>query len=76
MTCRWCEANNSSLFDYSCLGCRQRALLSEPCKVLRQYMAENMWRYGVIPDWKVEPHCGCKSYCKRRQLTKKELRTN
>lgn len=70
MTCRWCEANYNGTFDYSCLTCRERALMMEPCKVLRKYMADNMWRYGEVPDYRKEPHCGCKNQCKRRQLVK------
>jgi hypothetical protein len=74
--CKYCNNNCAGTFDYSCFKCRERSLMMEPCKVLRDYMAQSMWRYGVVPDWKREPHCGCKSSCKRRQLTKKELRIN
>lgn len=74
--CRWCKAKHSHVYDYSCPQCRQRALLAEPCKILRKHMAENMWRYGDVPEWKVEPHCGCKNHCKRVQLTRKNERIN
>ena len=74
--CRWCQAKHSHIYDYACYGCRQRALLDEPCKVLREYMANNMWRNGEVPEWRIEPNCGCKKSCKRRQLTKRELRIN
>lgn len=73
-TCKYCNVKNSGIFDYSCFGCRERALLSEPCKVLRKQMADNMWRNGEVPDWKVEPNCGCKNSCKRRQLAKKQIK--
>lgn len=74
--CKWCEAGHSHIYDYSCFKCRERALLDEPCKVLRKYMAENMWRYGEVPDWKREPHCNCNRNCKRQQLTRKTQNAN
>lgn len=76
MSCKWCDLKHSHVYNYSCIGCRQRALLDEPCKILRQHMAENMWRFGDIPEWKVEPNCGCTNRCKRVQLTRKGERIN
>jgi hypothetical protein len=71
--CKHCARENCPIFNYKCFGCRERALLYEPCKVLREQMALNMWRYGDVPIWKREPNCGCKYICKRKDLTKKEL---
>lgn len=71
--CKYCNDDKQHTFDYACYKCREKALLSEPCKVLRKHMAENMWRYGEIPNWKKEPHCNCNRTCKRKQLTKKEI---
>jgi hypothetical protein len=60
----------SGTFNYDCYGCRGRALLGEPCKVLRKHMALNMWRYGKVPEWKITPHCGCIDGCIRAQRSK------
>lgn len=67
--CDYCayafEKGFCPIFDLKCEKCRERALLTEPCKMLRQYMAEDMGRKFDVPNWKVEPHCGCKRHCKR-----------
>lgn len=69
MSCDLCEQAkikpHFGTFDLKCDTCRVRYLLSEPCKILRQYMAENMARKYEVPDWKIEPHCGCTNRCKR-----------
>lgn len=67
--CGYCkkdiEKGYCPIFNLECASCRVRYLLSEPCKILRQYMAENMARKYEVPDWKIEPHCGCINRCKR-----------
>lgn len=69
MTCEHCayaeQKGFCPVFNYYCDGCRLRALLAEPCKLLRKYMAEDMARRFDVPNWKVEPNCGCKNVCKR-----------
>jgi len=70
--CKYCQRKDSPTYDYGCIRCRERALIHEPCKVLREHMALNMWKYGEVPEWKRKPHCGCTNLCKRKQLTKKE----
>lgn len=74
--CNHCE--NSKNHEYygryamSCYGCRQRLLLDDPCKVMREVTAKGMEKWGEIPEWKVEPNCGCKSEC----IRKKTMRIN
>ena len=67
--CEYCKKDKENgycpIFNLKCKGCRVRALLSEPCKILRQYMAEDMARKFEVPDWKIEPNCGCTNRCKR-----------
>lgn len=58
------------IYQMTCFGCRERLLLDEPCKTMRQGMAKSMQRWGEVPEWKVEPNCGCKNACKRRQYQK------
>lgn len=53
------------VFKLQCESCRVRWLLSEPCKIIRQYMAESLARTMDVPNWKIEPNCGCKYRCKR-----------
>lgn len=36
-------------------------------------MVKQMWMYDKIPEWKVEPSCGCKGRCKRLMTGKKLL---
>lgn len=67
--CEYCneakERTICPIFDLKCEGCRLRYLLSEPCKILRQYMAEDMARRFDVPNWKITPNCGCKATCQR-----------
>lgn len=66
-SCGHCKSA-SGLYDLNCEGCRERALMDEPCKVLRQQLAERMRYKGMsVPDWKREPSCGCKGNCRRIQ---------
>lgn len=59
-------------YHFTCFACRERFLLDEPCKVMRGVYAKSMERWGEVPNWKVEPNCGCGHACKRRQyITKK-----
>lgn len=81
MECGYCEQAkikpHCGTFDLKCPTCRVRFLLSEPCKVLRQYMAEDMARKFDVPEWQIEPNCGCKHRCKRhRQNTDNRYRVN
>lgn len=67
--CDYCadafEKGFCPIFDLNCAKCRFRYLISEPCKLLRQYMAQNLARKFEVHDWKVEPNCGCTNKCKR-----------
>jgi len=57
-------------YSFTCFGCRQRLLLDEPCKMMRETLANMLRKWGDLPDWKVEPNCGCMKSCKRRQYQK------
>jgi hypothetical protein len=54
---------NAGIFNLNCGPCRLRILLQEPCKVLRQQMAEKYG--GPDGDWKTN-NCGCERTCQRR----------
>lgn len=54
----------------TCYHCRERLLRNEPCKLMRQQLAKRMDRWGEIPEWKTEPHCGCEYKCKRKTQQK------
>ena len=72
MTCEQC-AKNSPIFDLHCLGCRDRIVMSEDCKVLRKQAAQYIdEKFGFLPDFKREPHCGCVTTCKRKAAVKNE----
>ena len=57
-------------YSFTCFGCRARLLLSEPCKLMRETLANMLRKWGDVPEWKVEPNCGCMKSCKRRQYQK------
>ncbi len=57
-------------YSFTCFGCRERLLHSEPCKMMRETLANMLRKWGDVPDWKVEPNCGCIKSCKRRQYQK------
>ena len=68
--CRDCDLAKSGVhgtYQLKCFKCRERFLLAEPCKLLRQILANGITKYGDLPEWKVEPSCGCKNHCERRQ---------
>jgi hypothetical protein len=68
--CRDCDLANTGIhgtYKLGCFECRKRFLLSEPCKLMRQILAEGVKKYGDLPEWMVEPSCGCINHCKRRQ---------
>lgn len=72
--CKDCKAaegkEHYGVYSMKCFECRERFLLAEPCKLMREIMAKSMERWGEVPEWKVEPSCGCKFACKRRQYMK------
>ena len=66
MTCEYCE-QGGYIFNKACPGCRQRLVMGEWCKVKREEMARELERqFDFLPDWRVEPHCGCERICKRK----------
>lgn len=58
-------ANNLGIYDMKCLNCRHRLLMSEPCKIMRKQIADNIIKYGEVPEWRIEPNCGCNNQCQR-----------
>jgi hypothetical protein len=64
------EKKHHGGFDFKCYYCRQRLLLSEPCKLMRDTLAKMLRKWGETPEYKIEPHCGCEKSCKRRQYQK------
>ena len=54
-------------YSMSCFACRERFLMDEQCKVMRETYAKLYAKWGDVPEWKKEPHCGCSNACKRRQ---------
>lgn len=58
-------------YAFTCFDCRQRLLLDEPCKLMRETLANMLRKWGDVPNWKVEPNCGCMKSCKRRQYQKR-----
>jgi hypothetical protein len=58
-------------YAFTCFDCRQRLLLYEPCKLMRETLANMLRKWGDVPNWKVEPNCGCMKSCKRRQYQKR-----
>ena len=57
-------------YSFTCYGCRQRLLLKEPCKMMREMLSFSLRKWGNVPEWKIEPNCGCIKSCKRRQYQK------
>lgn len=69
MTCKECEVRGvrqSWIFNVACQDCRNALVLTEDCKIIRGYIAEQMSDYGDT-NWKVEPNCGCEKFCVRNQ---------
>lgn len=54
-------------YSMKCFLCRERFLMDEPCKMMREVYAKHYAKFGDVPEWKKEPHCGCVHACKRRQ---------
>ena len=69
--CSYCATAKTDKYfgEYTmrCYGCRERLLLTEPCKLMRKAYADRMRRWGIVPDWNIEPNCGCFKGCKRRK---------
>jgi len=64
--CEWCNAaKGGGRYDFSCKGCRGRALMDEPCKLVRKALAARITLWGDVTDWQRDPSCGCKNRCKR-----------
>lgn len=61
------------IYNLKCESCRDRMLMSEPCKLLRKYNASFIERFGTITNWKREPSCGCETICKRKANMKKQV---
>ena len=41
--------------------------MDEPCKIMREILAQGIKKWGELPEYKVDPNCGCKFACERRQ---------
>lgn len=68
--CEWCNAAKEKphgRYSFGCAGCRERALMDEPCKLVRKALAARIILWGDIPDWQRDPSCGCRNRCKRRE---------
>lgn len=71
-SCKTC-GEPAGVYALKCPECRTRMALSEPCKVIRQYIVRSMeTRYGEVENWKVEPNCGCKGNCERLANVQKQ----
>lgn len=76
MTCDNCQ-KNSPIYDLHCLSCRNRLVMSIDCKVLREIEAKYIdEKFGFLPDYRREPHCGCEKFCKRKARIKNEQQTD
>jgi len=43
------------------------------CKVLREIEAKYLdMKFGFLPDYKREPHCGCKTTCIRKSRLREQ----
>ena len=72
MTCENCE-KDSRIFDLQCHGCRDRLVMGIDCKVLREIEAKYLdMKFGFLPDYKREPHCGCKTTCLRKSRLREQ----
>ena len=70
MTCEYC-AKDSPIFELKCYGCRDRLVMVEDCKVLREQVAKQIDKdLGFLPNYKREPNCGCKTVCLRKSRIK------
>lgn len=58
----------------TCFNCRERLLMDEPCKLMRQTYAKTLEKWGEVPEWKKEPNCGCLHACKRRQYIQQDAK--
>jgi hypothetical protein len=64
------DCGTIGIFNLDCGLCRLRILRQEPCKVLRQQMAEKYG--GPDGDWKTN-NCGCERTCERRANRRQSL---
>jgi hypothetical protein len=72
MTCEYCEKGGGT-FNLYCDGCKNRLVMGQPCKIVRKQMAEDIEaRWGFLPDYQREPHCGCEKFCKFKQRIKQK----
>ena len=72
MTCEKCE-KKSHIFDLQCHGCRDRLVMGIDCKVLREIEAKYLdMKFGFLPDYKKEPHCGCTKVCLRKSRLREQ----
>jgi hypothetical protein len=70
MTCELCE-KGSGIFDLNCQGCRDRIVMRQFCKIARKEIAEDIEaRWGFLPNYKRDPHCGCERVCERKSNTR------
>jgi hypothetical protein len=53
------------IYNVTCPECRLALLLAEPCKIIRQRMAERMVNWGDPGNYRIEPNCGCVKSCAR-----------
>lgn len=75
MICEYC-AKDSPIFELKCYGCRDRLVMVEDCKVLREQVAKQIDKdLGFLPNYKREPNCGCKTVCLRKSRIKGEQQT-
>jgi hypothetical protein len=72
MTCEKCD-KNSPVFNLQCTGCRDRLVMGIDCKVLREIEAKYLdMKFGFLPDYKREPHCGCTKVCLRKSRLREQ----
>ena len=72
MTCDYCE-KGGGIFNLHCDGCKDRIVMSELCKIIREQMAKDIeLKWGFLPNYQREPHCGCTKVCIRKSRIKKK----
>jgi len=59
-----CE-HKGHVFDFNCKICRDRFIITEPCKSYRKSLADHLSKRWSEFDYKKEPSCGCLRKCKR-----------
>jgi hypothetical protein len=72
MTCEYCEKKGGT-FNLHCDSCKNRLVMGQPCKIARKQMAQDIeFRWGFLPNYQREPHCGCERVCKFKQRIKED----